>query len=647
MNSLFRRTAATLAPRTAATLAPRTAATLGRRSAATLGAALIILGATSAGAGEAPASPITTTLSHGDASVEVSTVALGLDVERASSGAILAVRWDKPRFSAECEALNDALSLVPPFEGDVDVDDTTVEAVYPVAGQAIDCGALAIALERRLAAAGPWAVEVPVAVREPHVSVTAIDALAADVRTMLEAPLTLDVTFRGEPVGSVTLSPDEVRAALRITVVGDPPRLEGRLDPAALSEDLDPVIAALGEPAQDAKLVVDAHDRVRVVAGRPGVRLDAARLFGAAQEAAKKADKKAAVAADKGEPQVTTKKAEALQIKGLVASFTTKHPTHQPRVTNIHRSAALLDGAIVEEGERFSLNRQIGKRTARRGFVLAPSIGEGEMVETIGGGVSQLATTLYNAVFDGGYAVVSRKPHTFYFTRYPLGVEATLSWPRPDFVFRNDSRSGVLIRASFTDDSVTVKLYGDNESRKVKRFASKTFAPTDPRTDYEPDETLPIDKLKVKDAGTQGFSVTAGRDIVFANGTKKYEERKVIYHGKPRIVAAHPCAIPKGEKGRRKKGCPKPDEGLTAEQPRDLKGAKGGKDDAGKAAVAATMPVGKGADKAPDKVADKAPEKGPKKAPAKAADKATGKASDKADGGTDKKKKKVKVAGGT
>ncbi len=524
----------------------------------------VSLGAISAAAGE-PAregAPQTITIVHGDASIDVSAALLGVVPVRADGapGAIGAVQWDAARLLAQCDALSDGLGLTPAFEGDVDFEGDTAEAISPLAGEGVDCGALALRVERSFAAGGPWIFDAPIAPREPHVTAAAVDALVADVQALLDAPVQLDVTFRGERSGSVTLTPDDVRDALRVRFVEDPPHLEATLSPTALSGALAPVLAPLGEPAEDATFAIGRDGSVSVVPGKRGVRVDGASLFAQAATAAKTPTKTGTVAAAKTEPALATKKAQDLGIKNLVATFTTKHPCCQPRVTNIHKIAALLDGAIVEPGDRFSVNRHVGKRTAKKGFVVAPSIGEGEFVQTIGGGVSQMATTFYNAVFDAGYAVVSRKPHTFYFTRYPMGVEATLSWPKPDFVFRNDSKAGILVKASFTDESVTVKLYGDNGGRKVVRAVSKSFDPTDPRTDYEPDETLALDKTKVKDAGTQGFSVKAGRDITFADGTKKHEERKVIYHGKPRVVAAHPCAIPKGEKGHRKKGCPKPGE---------------------------------------------------------------------------------------
>jgi vancomycin resistance protein YoaR len=600
-------------------------------SALALGAAALVASSGAARAAEGEALRLRVT--HGGASVEVTAEALGAHVER-GDGAVAAVRWDGARLAAECEALGDELGLAPPFEGDVELTEDGAEAVLPVAGEQVDCAALAVRVERGLAGGGAQVeareprvaalqveareprvaalqVEAPVVAREPRVAAAQVEALASDVRELLASDVALDVTYLGQVVGQVRITPDDVRDALRVApgratrwADGEEGRLEARLTAAALRSQLDPVMEALGGAARDAEFVVAPDGSVRVAPGQPGARVDEKALFAAAAGAAKAADKKGAVAASKGDPALTTKKAESLAIKNQVATFTTRHPCCQARVTNIHRIATLLDGAIVEAGERFSMNRHVGQRTTKRGFVLAPSIGEGEMVETVGGGVSQVATTLYNAVFDAGYAVVSRKPHTFYFNRYPMGVEATLSWPRPDFVFRNDSKAAVLIKASFTDDSITVKLYGDTGGRKVQRFVSKTFAPTDPRTDYEPDESMPLTKTKVKDAGTQGFSVKSGRDIVFPDGTKKHEERKVVYHGKPRIVIAHPCAIPKGEKGHRKKGCPK----IDPNAPPDADVAKTDEKDADKSAgSAAAGKSGEGKGAADKASGDKAP----------------------------------------
>jgi hypothetical protein len=168
----------------------------------------------------------------------------------------------------------------------------------------------------------------------------------------------------------------------------------------------------------------------------------------------------------------------------LVSQFTTYHPCCQSRVTNIHLIADAVDGAIVQPGETFSLNAHVGPRTTQKGYVEAGAIIGGEIVTegnpaNIGGGTSQFATTFYNAIFYGGYEDVYHKPHSLYFTRYPVGIEATLGYPGPDVIFRNDTVSPVRIDTSYTSGSVTVRLIGNNEGRVVTGATSGSVSSAD------------------------------------------------------------------------------------------------------------------------------------------------------------------------
>ena len=163
-----------------------------------------------------------------------------------------------------------------------------------------------------------------------------------------------------------------------------------------------------------------------------------------------------------------TKWAEGLGIKHQVSSFTTEYPSGQQRVKNIHRGADLLNNTVVEPGQVFSLNQTIGPRTEARGFVTAPVFAEGEFFDDFGGGVSQLATTTYNAAFFAGYQDVTHQPHTIYISRYPPGREATVNYGAIDLQFRDDSPHGILIRTYYSDTSVTVALYGDTEGRTAR-----------------------------------------------------------------------------------------------------------------------------------------------------------------------------------
>ena len=174
-------------------------------------------------------------------------------------------------------------------------------------------------------------------------------------------------------------------------------------------------------------------------------------------------------------PAHDTAWAQSLGIKEQVSTFTTRHNSGEDRVKNIHRGADLLNNTVVEPGATFSLNDTIGPRTAERGFVVAP-VFYGEFTEDVGGGVSQLATTTFNAVFFGGYEDVYHKPHTIYISRYPMGREATVNYPTVDLKFRNNSNAGVLIRTSYSSTSITVTFYGDKEGKTVTEDGRKVLA---------------------------------------------------------------------------------------------------------------------------------------------------------------------------
>jgi vancomycin resistance protein YoaR len=166
-------------------------------------------------------------------------------------------------------------------------------------------------------------------------------------------------------------------------------------------------------------------------------------------------------------PELTTRQAKALGIRDRISTFTTYHAAGEPRVTNIHLAADILDGAIVMPGEEFSLNGRVGERTAERGFVQAPVIYEGRFTSDIGGGTSQLATTTFNAAFFAGFPFVEYQPHSYYISRYPMGREATVSFPKPDLRFVNDLDRPVLIVTSYTGSSITVDIWGRQQGRTV------------------------------------------------------------------------------------------------------------------------------------------------------------------------------------
>ena len=251
----------------------------------------------------------------------------------------------------------------------------------------------------------------------------------------------------------------------------------------------------------------------------------------------------------------------------LVSQYTTHHPCCHPRVKNIQLFADLMDGVVVPPGERLSLNRQVGERTAEKGFLAAGTLIRGELVDTVGGGVSQFATTFYNAVFWGGYQDIFHRPHSSYFARYPEGIEATLDWPSLDVIFRNDSSSNVVVRTEYTNTSLTVKLFGDNDGRVVvghwksgkphleviaeggdqarvvtAQISARSDAVPPPEPLYRPNPDLQPDQERRLQPALGGWVLRVTRTIT-QGGDRTTQGWMVRYLPLRAIIEVHPCVI--------------------------------------------------------------------------------------------------------
>jgi vancomycin resistance protein YoaR len=240
------------------------------------------------------------------------------------------------------------------------------------------------------------------------------------------------------------------------------------------------------------------------------------------------------------EPERSVADAEALRITQQVSTFTTNHAGGEPRVRNIHRIADILDGVVVDPGANFSVNDFVGERTEAKGFVPAPAIQDGEFIPSVGGGVSQFATTMFNAAFFGGYEIVEHKPHSQYISRYPEGREATLSYPGVDLEIRNDSPCGLLIDTSYTNTSITVSFYGCPWV-SVSESTSGRSNITGPETIVRPaepdDGVAPGEQKVVQEGGGQGFDVTVTRTRTFPDGRTDSEQFQTRYVATPTIIA--------------------------------------------------------------------------------------------------------------
>lgn len=467
----------------------------------------------------------------------------------------MAVEWER-------KGIPDA-----PFSGSVFVKGDSVEVEYPRIGRGIDQPVAASLIARAFAEGHQEVVELPLYPVKPSLDRVVVENAARRARQALSGPVDL---VSADGTAHLRLDRSELLKLFRTREITKPRgaglALAVEFDPEAVGAL--PKVKALARPAKDARFDVNAHEELAIIPDEPGVRVDPESLAQAAFKAAMSPGRAGLFALDRSEgAKRDWAESRSLGIHKLVAEFTTFHPCCKPRVQNIHRIADLLDGTVVRSGETFSANAAVGPRTRKNGFVPAPTIEDGEMVDSLGGGISQFATTLFNAVFLGGYEIVERQPHSYYFSRYPMGHEATLSYPKPDLVFKNDTAAGMLIRCVYGEKFIRVKVYGDNGGRKVEVKVSDRFEIKRPATELLPNRKLAADDEQIKEGGSLGWSVTVFRNLLFKDGTKREEKRKVTYHPRIRRVEVHPCRIPRGEPGWTGEQCPVPEEPEAKHEP--------------------------------------------------------------------------------
>jgi vancomycin resistance protein YoaR len=335
----------------------------------------------------------------------------------------------------------------PARDGRVRFQDTRVRVDRPKAGRSIEPVQAREAITAAYLADDPTA-DVDLVAAQPEID-------DADVRTAVNevanpavsGPVTL---VFGD--NRVRLQPRDFAAALSFKPEDGELRLH--VDQQTLLRLVEQVVAADGGTPVDATVAL-VDGRPEVVPAKPGVSFEPAEVTAAFTAALTQpeGEREAVVSAQVEEAAFSTADAKALRIEEQVSTFTTYFPYADYRNTNIGRAMELINGTVLKPGETFSLNDTVGERTPENGFVKGFIIEDGIFKEDYGGGVSQAATTTFNAAFFAGLEDVEHKPHSFYIDRYPVGREATVAWPTVDLKFTNDTPYGVLIEAGITPSS--------------------------------------------------------------------------------------------------------------------------------------------------------------------------------------------------
>lgn len=206
------------------------------------------------------------------------------------------------------------------------------------------------------------------------------------------------------------------------------------------------------------------------------------------------------------------------EISSYSTSYTTGSGTAN-RNHNIALVSSMLDNTICESnGGKWSFIEYSGEITESQGFKEASTVVGNSYEKGIGGGVCQVATTIFNSVYDAGCNIVSRSSHNLYIASYPAGRDAAINYPSPDLIWKNDLNSDILLKVSTNGYKVTCSLYGLNPHYKVVSEAGNWEQGDKYKTEYIVDPTKPANSKYTQSSGADGRSITVIRKIYNKDG---------------------------------------------------------------------------------------------------------------------------------
>lgn len=438
-----------------------------------------------------------------------------------------------------------------PVEGQVVLSGGQVSSTRPVEGHQVDVPATA---ER---VADQWP-------QEP-----AVDATLTELRPVLTTgQVQTFVTDVAEPAlaGPVDLIADDVRARLspnqlsRLLSVeqdGDTPgeaTLRLVMDDEGLLDLAVDALAQVERPPRDASVQLTEAGVPEIRPGQVGIALEEEsvlagvhQVLGVAASAAS-ADDAATTTADPGtarvegrvvtvrtvetKPDITAADTADWRVDSVMAEFESEFPTgpdNSARTENIRVGLRYLNGMVVLPGEQFSLADVLAPISQDRGYVDAGVIRDGRLVEGIGGGLSQVSTTVLNTAWFAGLELDEFTPHSYYISRYPVGREATISVGQIDNRWTNDTDSPVVIQTFIEGDTIVMRFWGD------RKFTVETTTTGERRNITEP-ETSTDDSQDCLDQGAvEGFTITVTRTLSRSGDVVRTEPYTTTYSASPGV----------------------------------------------------------------------------------------------------------------
>ncbi len=371
-------------------------------------------------------------------------------------------------------------------------------------------------------------------------------------RQILSQPLTLTIAspLEGDPTEPVTVTPEQLATMLRINRIedGSSARFEVGLDPDALRQLLTPMVEPLARQGQNARFVFndDTHELEPIAPSQDARALDVDATIEAINQSLVKGTHSVPLTFAVTQPQVPdTARGVDLGITQLVSDqYTSFKGSTAERMQNIQAAAARFHGLLVAPGATFSFSDNIGDISLDSGFAEALIIYGGRTIRGIGGGVCQVSTTLFRAVYFGGFPIVERNAHAYRVGYYEQatnswngpGLDAAVYTPLVDFKFVNDTPYWLLMETYFYPAAQRLqwKFYSTSDGRTTTvNAATVSNIVAAPEPSYEENAELAAGEVKQVDYQADGADVLVTRTVM-RDGVQLYaNESPIVTHYQP------------------------------------------------------------------------------------------------------------------
>lgn len=408
----------------------------------------------------------------------------------------------------------------PTIEAGVTIEGRDVRVTAGQVGRRLDIPATLDRLAASVAGMTDAVIDLPVTESPPAI----LDASQqADVaRRLLSEPFSLTA----EDAGPWTFTPEELAGLIRFHRVDDggSARLVVGLDEAVLIPLLTELAPELEREAENARFIFNDETR-QLDLLRPAVigrTLDVPASLDAIQQAVGRAQHAVPLVFQSRPPAVgDDATAESLGITENVVAVSTYFTGSSPeRIQNITTAAGEFHGLLVAPGETFSMASVLDDISLDNGYAEALIIFGNRTVKGVGGGVCQVSTTLFRAVFFGGYPIVERHPHAYrvgYYEQGPNspgpGMDATVFLPLVDFKFTNDTPYWLLMETYIYGNQLLWKFYSTSDGRTVEWSSERSNEVKAPRALYRENEDLPEGKIVQVDWAAKGLDVVVVRTV--------------------------------------------------------------------------------------------------------------------------------------